>query len=483
MAKANGFLTIEKAMGTKEAPKKRILHFNEFTKALSRDQQACQGQRCMDCGVPFCQSGQIVEGALIGCPLQNLIPEWNGFVASNHYEHAFYRLIKTNNFPEFTSRVCPALCQGSCMNGLYGDPVTIRENEYAIIENAFEKGFVTAKIPKKYLDKKVAIVGSGPAGLAAADELNQLGYQVTVYEKEDRLGGLLMYGIPNMKLEKSIINRRITLMEASGIKFVVNHPIETKEKVHALKAHYDHIVLACGSAKPRAIEVENNDATGIYYAVDYLKNITKSLLDHNLKAKTFIETKDKVVLVIGGGDTGNDCVGTAIRLGCKDVIQLEMMPELPRERASNNPWPTWPRVKKIDYGQQESIAVFNKDPRLYLTTVEKFIKDENNQVTGAIIVNLKQVETKNGFKFEKVPGSQKEIAVDLVLISAGFVGASDDVCQAFEVEVDQFGRVVQDDFKTTQDKIYVAGDMKRGQSLIVWAIDEGRKVAQAIAKQ
>ena len=364
--------------------------------------------------------------------------------------------------------------------GLNGNSVTVRENENAIIETAYASNWMQPQPPKHRIDKKIAVIGSGPSGLAAADQLNKRGYQVTVFEREDRLGGLLMYGIPNMKLEKHIIDRRIELMEEEGVVFKTKAGIETKKQVQELYKEFDRVVLACGSKKARDIQVPGRDAKGIYFAVDYLTRITKSLLNSQLEDKDFVETKDKNVLVIGGGDTGNDCVGSAIRLGCKSVIQLEMMPEPPHERLDSNPWPEWPRVKKTDYGQNEAIAVFGNDPRLYQTTVKEFIKDDKGNIKQAIIVSLESKQVEGRRQMVPVKGSEKTLDVDVVLIAAGFIGCEDHVAKAFDVKLTPRGNVADENYQTNQNQLYVAGDMRRGQSLVVWAIREGREVARAV---
>lgn len=483
MGKPTGFLEIERKVSEEVEPQKRISNFKEFHIHLNKDQQACQGARCMDCGVPFCQSGKMLEGMVSGCPLNNLIPEWNDLVYHNNYKQALSRLLKTNNFPEFTSRVCPALCEAACTCGLNGEPVTVKENEHGIIEDAYEKGLIKPCPPKQRIDKRIAIIGSGPAGLAAADQLNKRGYQVTVYERDDRIGGLLMYGIPNMKLEKDVIDCRVAIMKAEGVIFKTNCGIETKEQVGELLNQYDRVILACGSRKARNIEVPGRQGKGIYYAVDYLTMVTKSLLNSDLKDQKYVNTKDKNVLVIGGGDTGNDCVATAIRLGCKSVMQLEMMPELPEIRSEDNPWPQWPRIKKTDYGQEEAIAIFGHDPRCYQTTVKEFILDKKGNVKQAILISLEPKENKETKRVEMVPvsGSEKTIDVDLVLIAAGFIGCEDHVAKAFGIKVAPRGNVLSDqNYQTNIKNLYVAGDMRRGQSLVVWAIKEGREVARSV---
>lgn len=483
MGKPTGFLEIERKVSEEVEPQKRISNFKEFHIHLNKDQQACQGARCMDCGVPFCQSGKMLEGMVSGCPLNNLIPEWNDLVYHNNYKQALSRLLKTNNFPEFTSRVCPALCEAACTCGLNGEPVTVKENEHGIIEDAYEKGLIKPCPPKQRIDKKIAIIGSGPAGLAAADQLNKRGYQVTVYERDDRIGGLLMYGIPNMKLEKDVIDCRVAIMKAEGVIFKTNCGIETKEQVKELLNQYDRVILACGSRKARNIDVPGRQGKGIYYAVDYLTMVTKSLLNSDLKDQKYVNTKDKNVLVIGGGDTGNDCVATAIRLGCKSVMQLEMMPELPEIRSEDNPWPQWPRIKKTDYGQEEAIAIFGHDPRCYQTTVKEFILDKKGNVKQAVLISLEAKENKETKRVEMVPvsGSEKTIDVDLVLIAAGFIGCEDHVAKAFGIKVAPRGNVLSNqNYQTNIKNLYVAGDMRRGQSLVVWAIKEGREVARSV---
>ena len=480
MGKPTGFLDYEREEAKAISPKERIKNFNEFHEPLSVEKQKCQAARCMDCGVPFCQNGQVIAGMVSGCPLNNLVPEWNDLLYMGNMEQAYNRLHKTNNFPEFTSRVCPALCEAACTCGLNGNSVTVRENENAIIETAYASNWMQPQPPKHRIDKKIAVIGSGPSGLAAADQLNKRGYQVTVFEREDRIGGLLMYGIPNMKLEKHIIDRRVHLMEEEGVVFKTKAGIETKKQVQELYKEFDRVVLACGSKKARDIQVPGRDAKGIYFAVDYLTRITKSLLNSQLEDKDFVETKDKNVLVIGGGDTGNDCVGSAIRLGCKSVIQLEMMPEPPHERLDSNPWPEWPRVKKTDYGQNEAIAVFGNDPRLYQTTVKEFIKDDKGNIKQAIIVSLESKQVEGRRQMVPVKGSEKTLDVDVVLIAAGFIGCEDHVAKAFDVKLTPRGNVADENYQTNQNQLYVAGDMRRGQSLVVWAIREGREVARAV---
>ena len=484
MGKPTGFMDYKRKENQAVKPKDRIENFNEFHTPLSQEERKKQGARCMECGVPFCQSGMMIGGMTSGCPLNNLIPEWNDLLFTDNMGQALNRLLKTNNFPEFTARVCPAPCEAACTCGLNGNPVSIKENELEIIENGFEKGYIKANPPKIRTGKKVAIIGSGPSGLAAADQLNKRGHLVTVFEREDRIGGLLMYGIPNMKLEKHIIDRKIDIMKEEGVTFVTGADVGGNYKANKITKEFDSVILTCGASNPRDINVPGRDAKGIHFAVDFLKSTTKSLLDSNLKEGTYISAKDKNVLVIGGGDTGNDCVGTSVRHGANSVIQLEMMPKLPDQRAENNPWPEWPRVCKTDYGQEEAIEVFGHDPRVYQTTVKEFVADEAGNVCKAKLVKLESKfneEAKRYFMAE-VSGSEYEVDVDLVLIAAGFLGTQSYVAQAFGVALNERTNVATEygTYKTMEDNVFVAGDMRRGQSLVVWAIREGREVAKEV---
>lgn len=482
MGKPTGFLDFERSDNTAYQPLERIKNYNEFHEPLSDEQRRLQASRCMDCGVPFCQNGKVLRGMVSGCPLNNLIPEWNDLLYHDHKEQALKRLLMTNNFPEFTSRVCPALCEKACTCGLNGDPVTVKENENAVVEYGFESGIIKPEPPKVRSGKRISVIGSGPAGLAAADTLNKRGHLVTVYEREDRIGGLLMYGIPNMKLEKSVINRRVDIMKAEGVQFVTNADVGNNVTADEILRKSDAVILACGSSNPRDIKADGRDADGIYFAVDFLKSTTKSLLNSALADDNYISAKDKNVIIIGGGDTGNDCVGTSVRHGCKSVVQLEMMPKLPDERAENNPWPEYPRVCKTDYGQEEAEAVFGNDPRKYCTTVKEFIKGEDNKLSAVKTVRLEFVkDVESGRMLPKeIEGSEEVIPCELCLIAAGFLGTQSYIADAFGVELNSRTNVNTEAgrFSTNVEKVFTAGDMHIGQSLVVRAIREGRDSAK-----
>lgn len=495
MGKPTGFLDYARVTSDEAAPKQRIKNFNEFHTPLSLEEQRTQAARCMDCGVPFCQSGLMLNGMASGCPLNNLIPEWNDLLYNGNMEQAYHRLHKTNCFPEFTSRVCPSPCEAACTCNLNGLPVSNKENERSIIEYAYKHGLAAPNPPQVRTGKKIAVVGSGPSGLAAADQLNQRGHSVTVFERSDRIGGLLMYGIPNMKIDKKVIDRKVEVMKEEGVEFITNVNVGATPKMvdgtqmQAKKAgdllkEYDRVILACGASNPRDIKADGRDGEGIYFAVDFLKAATKSLLDSGFKDQKFISTKDKHVLVIGGGDTGNDCVGTSIRLGAASVTQLEMMPKPPSERADDNQWPEWPKILKTDYGQEEAIAVFGHDPRIYQTTVKEFIRDKNGVLkkVKCVMLDWKKDPATGRMNMSEVPDSEYEIECDIALIAAGFLGSQEYVTKAFQVELDGRTNVKteQDHYATSVDRVFVTGDMHRGQSLVVWAIREGREVAKAV---
>ena len=474
MGKPTGFMEYKRNLPKDRTPAERIKDWDEFHTSYDLAHLQRQGARCMNCGVPFCHTGDMSCGFTLGCPLNNLIPEWNDLVYHGELEEAYKRLSLTSNFPEFTGRVCPALCEGSCTLGMNELPVTVKNIECHIIDNAFKKGYVKVRIPDRRTGKKVAVIGSGPSGLACADILNQLGHSVTVFEKSDRTGGLLMYGIPNMKLDKKIVERRTDLLHKEGIEFKTNVAIGEDISPKELMRDYDAVVLCTGASKPRALTVPGADLKGVYFAVEYLGKNTKSLLDSNHKDGKYIDAKGKNVVVIGGGDTGNDCVGSAIRQGALSVVQLEIMPEPSEVRAANNPWPEWPRVKKTDYGQEEAIEVFGGDPRIYETTAVQIDGDKSG--------NVKAVHTTKVKNFAPIDGTEKIIKADLILIAMGFVGADDELLKKFGVKMTSRGvaDANTDDHKTSVDGVFAAGDCRRGQSLVVRAIREGRDAAFSV---
>ena len=477
MGKQTGFLEYARKENNEIPAKERIKGYKEFHTFASEEVRRCQGARCMNCGVPFCQSAMSLSGMVVGCPLHNLIPEWNDAIYRGEDSHALARLLKTNRFPEFTGRVCPALCEKACICGQYDDPVTVRDNELYLIEEGYKNGWMKGDAPIKESGKKVAVIGSGPSGLAAADALRRRGHAVTVYERDDRIGGLLMYGIPNMKLDKSVISRRQKLMEEMGIVFKTGVNVGEKVKVSTLKKEYDAVVLCCGAKQPRALTAEGMEGCeGIYFAVDFLKAATRNVLDiESLPAK--FDAKDKHVVIVGGGDTGNDCIGTVIRMGCKSVTALEMMPKPPVERAANNPWPEWPKTLRTDYGHVEAQEVFGEDPRVFKTTVKKVISKKGK------ITEIETVEV--GFdkgKLVNVKGSEKKIKCDLLLIAAGFIGAEKLVPESFKLDMTPRGVVATPEgrYSTNVPGVFAAGDMRRGQSLVVWALAEGTAAAAEV---
>ena len=484
MGQMTAFLKIEREVGKVRSEFERINDFGEFHERLSLNKQRNQAARCMDCGVAFCQNGNMISGMMSGCPLHNLIPEMNDLVYRGRMGEAYYRLSMTHSFPEFTSRVCPALCEAACTCGLHDEAISIKENEKAVIEYAFENGLVEEKTPQVRTGKRVAVVGSGPSGLAVCQLLNRRGHEVTVYERNDRVGGLLRYGIPNMKLDKSVIDRRVKLLENAGVKFICNVNVGKDIHMSELKKQYDAVVLACGASKARDINAPGRDATGIYFAVDFLTNVTKKLLDSNFKNVPYELVKDKNVVIIGGGDTGNDCVATSIRLKAKSVTQLEMMPQPPKTRLESNAWPEWPKVLKVDYGQEESIYKFGKDPRVYQVTVKEFIKDKKGSLKEVVLISLEAKKDPKTGRISMLPidGTEKKIPADIVLIAAGFLGTEAYIVDDAKVEVDARTNVKTaiDGHKTSVDGVFTAGDMHLGQSLVVRAIAEGRACAKEV---
>ena len=472
MGKATGFLELDRQVESYREVDVRINDYDEiFSGSHNLNLIQEQGSRCMDCGVPFCQSSN-------GCPIDNLIPEWNDLVYKNEWQEALERLEKTNNFPEFTGRVCPAPCEGSCVLGLNNPAVTIKNIELAIVDKGFEEGWIKPKVIESRSGKNIAIVGSGPAGLAAADELNQMGHSVKVYERSDRIGGLLMYGIPNMKLGKDVVERRVQLLESEGIEFITNVDIGKDLTTKELKETCDAVIFATGATQARDLPAENRDAKGIYPAMDFLTSNTKSLLDSGQPDQSDLSAKGKNVIVIGGGDTGTDCIGTSLRQGAKSIINFELMSRPPEDRSDNNPWPEWPVIFRVDYGHEESSQVFGEDPRHYQLLTKAFIKDTDGNVKGIKTVNVDLIKG----KLTEIEGTEKTWDAELVLLSMGFLSPEHYLSDDSEIELDQRGNYLSEhgDYKTSKDGIFSAGDCRRGQSLVVWAINEGRGVASSV---
>jgi NAD(P)H-dependent glutamate synthase small subunit len=458
----------------------RLKDYDELYTPVKEDKLRTQASRCMDCGVAFCQSND-------GCPVTNLCPEWNDLVYKGRWEEALDRLHKTNNFPEFTGRVCPAPCEGSCVLGHVEDPVTIKNIEHAIVDRGFAEGWIVPQPPEVRTGKKVAVVGSGPSGLATAAQLNKAGHSVTVYERADRIGGLLMYGIPNMKLGKDVVERRVNILKQEGIEFVTNAdvggngdyaPDSQPVDFEKVKAENDAVVFCVGATLPRDLPIDGRDAKGIYPAMDFLRANTKSLLDSNLEDDNYISAKDKNVIVIGGGDTGTDCIGTSARHGAKNIVNFELLPKPPESRTDSNPWPTWPRILRVDYGHQEAEHKFGEDPRTYCLLSKEFLKDEGGNVKGIKTINVEW----EGMNMKEIEGSEKVWEADLILLSMGFLGPEQYLGEAAKLETDQRSnyQAEYDTFKTSEEGIFAAGDCRRGQSLVVWGIDEGRRCAREV---
>ena len=480
MGKPTGFLEIERKEIADQEPKARVRHWHEFHEKMPKKEIEEQAARCMDCGVPFCHTGTQLSSGASGCPINNLIPDWNDMLYKNQWQEALKLLLKTNNFPEFTGRVCPAPCEGSCVLGINEPPVTIKNHEYAIIEHAFNEGWIQANPPKSRTGKKVAIIGSGPAGLAAADELNKLGHSVTVYERDDRAGGLLMYGIPNMKLDKEkVVERRISLMKDEGIDFETGTEVGKDISFHELKLRNDAVIIATGATIPRDLQVPGREAKGVHFAMEFLHLNTKSLLDSNLLDGNYINAKDKKVVVIGGGDTGTDCVATSLRHGCESLVQLEILPKPAEQRTVDNPWPEFPLVYKLDYGQEEARAIQGEDPRQYLAMTKSFETNKQGEVSALNIVEV-EWQVVDGRKIPvEVAGTEAKIEADLVLLAMGFTGP-EQTAFADSIKFDQRGNIKAEygKYETNEQGVFAAGDCRRGQSLVVWAINEGREVAE-----
>ena len=480
MGKTTGFMEYKREIPSDRDPLERIGDWNEFHLHMPDEALRTQGARCMDCGIPFCHTGKLISGMASGCPVNNLIPEWNDLVYRNLWRQALDRLHKTNNFPEFTGRVCPAPCEGSCTLGINDPPVTIKNIEVSIIERGFKEGWVTANPPVVRTGKKVAVVGSGPAGLSAAAQLNKAGHTVTVYERADLPGGLLTYGIPNMKLDKKqVVLRRIRLMEEEGITFVCNTEVGSAAlPAEKLRADFDAVVLATGATVPRDLPIEGRPLKGIHFAMDFLTANTRAVVSGGGE---FISAAGKDVVIIGGGDTGTDCVGTSLRHGCTSVTQLEIMPRSPDERASDNPWPEWPRTHKIDYGQEEAAARYGADPRVYLTTATRFEDDGNGNVKAVHTVRVAWERNEQGqFIPRQVPGTEKVLPAQLVLLAMGFLGPEQQLVNALGLECDPRSNIKAEyeQYSTSIPGVFAAGDCRRGQSLVVWAFNEGRGAAR-----
>ena len=468
MGKPTGFKEFDREVEPYRLATERLLDFKELYTEHDESHLTTQGARCMDCGVPFCQSAN-------GCPIHNLIPEWNDLVYNGRWHDALDRLHKTNNFPEFTGRVCPAPCEGACVLGITSPPVTIKNIENAIIDRGYDEGWVIPNPPSSRTGKSVAVVGSGPCGLAAAAQLNSAGHDVTVYERADRLGGLLMYGIPNMKLDKDVVERRIQLMRDEGIEFIVNADVGKNVDAEELMASNDALLLATGATVARDLPIPGREAKGVHMAMDFLTANTKSLLDSNLEDGNYISAKDKNVIVIGGGDTGTDCIGTSLRHGCKSLVNFELLPKPPADRAADNPWPLWPRIYRVDYGHAEAAEVYGDDPRVYSIMSKEFIMDAAGNLTGIVTVNVDE-------KIQEIPGTEKTWEADLILLSMGFLQPEHYINEALGMETDERGnfKATKEDFRTSIDKVYAAADCRRGQDLVVRAINEGREAAREI---
>ena len=468
----------QRALPADREPLERIKDWQEFHKEMPQSELQNQGARCMDCGTPYCHTGFMLSGMTSGCPIHNLIPEWNDYVYKGFWHEAYDRLMKTNNFPEFTGRVCPAPCEGSCVLGIVDPPVTIKNIEYSIIEHAFTEGWVEPKKIAYRTGKRIAVVGSGPSGLACADQLNKAGHSVTVFERDNRIGGLMMYGIPNMKLDKKlVVERRIDLMRAEGVIFMESTEVGVDYPADKLLEEFDAVVLCTGATRPRDLSAEGRDFSGIHFAMDFLRSSTKALLEESAPV---LSAAGKNVVVIGGGDTGTDCVATSLRQGCNSVIQLEIMPQPPLERQLDNPWPEWPKTFKVDYGQEEAAKVQGEDPRKYSMMTKKFLADEKGALKAVEVSQVEWVKTDGRYSPLPVAGTEQIIPAELVLLAMGFIGPDEHLLQQLQVTQDERLNIKATDKKylTNRERIFAAGDARRGQSLVVWAIQEGRSAAR-----
>jgi glutamate synthase (NADPH) small chain len=481
MGKPTGFIEYLRELPVDRAPIERVRDWKEFHHHMDEKRLRNQAARCMDCGVPFCQTGTLISGMASGCPINNLIPEWNDLVYRGMWQEALERLHKTNNFPEFTGRVCPAPCEGSCVLGINAPPVTIKAVENAIVDNGWEQGWIVPMPPPTRTGKKVAVIGSGPAGLAAAAQLNRAGHSVTVLERDDRPGGLLMYGIPNMKLDKQeVVLRRIELMEKEGVKFICNAHVGENVEAMLLLSDFDATVICTGATQARDLNVAGRKLQGVHFAMEYLSASTKAILNGGPDLCP-IGARDRHVVVIGGGDTGTDCVGTAMRQGCKSLTQIEILPRPPMDRADDNPWPEWPKIYKLDYGQEEAAATFGDDPRVYVTTVKSLNGDAVGHVQSLTTVQITWQNNSSGRPIPaEVPGSEKQIPAELVLLAMGFTGPEQPLLEEFGVQTDARSNILAEHgrFATNVRGLFTAGDCRRGQSLVVWAINEGRGAAR-----
>jgi len=479
MGKVKGFMEFQRELPADRAPLERIKDWKEFHLEMPDESLQSQGARCMDCGTPFCHTGIMLSGMTSGCPIHNLIPEWNDDVYRGFWRDAYDRLMKTNNFPEFTGRVCPAPCEGSCVLAIIEPPVAIKNIECAIIEHAFAEGFVAPKTIVRRTGKRVAVVGSGPAGLACADQLNKAGHSVTVFERDDRCGGLLMYGIPNMKLDKqAVVQRRIDIMEEEGVVFMQNTEVGGNYPSEKLHEDFDATVLCTGSTVPRDLDAEGRrESGGIHFAMDFLRSSTKALLDSSQPA---LCAEGKNVVVIGGGDTGTDCVATSLRQGCQSVVQLEIIPKPALERTDDNPWPQWPKTLKVDYGQEEAAALQGEDPRRYCMMTKKFIADDGGALKALQVSQVEWVKKDGRFIPQPVAGSEEIIPAELALLAMGFTGPEAALAEQLGIACDERSNIKasEENYLTSREKVFAAGDARRGQSLVVWAIYEGRGAAR-----